>query len=252
MTIQRRSPAKINLTLDVLGRDENGYHRIQTIYHEVPEFFDKLVFKPHKTLELICDHSDVPHDNSNLILRAAELLKPHAPHQGARITLQKNIPLKSGLGGASSNAATTLLALNELWSLHLTQQELLNLAAKLGMDVPFFIIGGTALGEHYGEQITPLPPLNLRIKIISTNIQIPTQAAYTAINLEKCGHRFSDTQKLLQILKTHPKTQSNLDLRSFLHNDFEFNFFEQNPALRSQYPDAHLTGTGGCLYTIFF
>lgn len=248
MTIKRRSSAKINLTLDILGRDPNGYHRLQTIYHEVPELFDEFTFEPHDTLELVCDHPEVPCDGSNLILRAALLLQTPTQPKGARITLQKNIPLQSGLGGASSNAATTLLALNELWDLHLSQSELLTLAAQLGMDVPFFIIGGTALGEHYGEQLTPLPPLNLPVKIIPTNIKVSTKDAYAALDLSECGHHTSDTDQLIQLLKNQQKT----DPRPLFHNDFEPAFFAQNPVLRTQYPSAHLTGTGGCLYAMAF
>mgnify|MGYP003980188509 FL=1 len=181
MSITVNSTAKINLALDVLGRDENGYHRIQTIYHEVPELYDELTFEPHDSLELICDHKEVPTDDSNLILKAAHLLDPK---KGAKITLQKNIPIAAGLGGASSNAAATLVALNQLWSLNKTPEELLPLAAEIGMDVPFCLIGGTALGMHYGEHLMPLlPPENLHIEILETSVHVSTKEAYENLDL---------------------------------------------------------------------
>ncbi|MBT5016900.1 4-(cytidine 5'-diphospho)-2-C-methyl-D-erythritol kinase [Candidatus Peregrinibacteria bacterium] len=242
--ITLHSTAKINLTLDVLGRDDSGYHRIQTIYHEIPTLYDELTFEPHDKLELVCDHPEVPLDENNLIIKAAQLL---TPSQGVKITLQKNIPLQSGLGGASSNAATTLVALNDLWDLQLSSQQLLAHATEIGMDVPFLLIGGTALGMHYGEHVMPIMPLEgYEIEVIETGIKVPTKEAYEALDLKKCGHRDNETSQLVHILNGNKQA----DPLSLLHNDFEENFFTQNPDLREKYPNAHLSGSGGCLFRI--
>ncbi len=247
MSLTVQSTAKINLTLDVLGRDDTGYHRLQTIYHEVPTLFDEFTFAPHSKLELICDHPEVPLDKKNLIIKAAQILQKYAPKKGAKITLKKNIPLQSGLGGASSNAATTLVALNDLWELQLSPHTLLTHAAEIGMDVPFFLIGGTVLGLHYGEHLMPLMPLeNYKIEIIETNIKIPTKEAYKALDLKKCGHREQETSQFVHILNGNKQG----DILPLLHNDFEENFFAAHPELREKHPDAHLSGSGGCLFKI--
>ena len=256
------SPAKVNLTLDVLGRDPSGYHRIQTIYQEVPALFDELTFEvlEQPKIELICDHPDVPIGEGNTIIKAAKILQQHAqkhtnqsPAQpvtapkGARITLKKNIPSQAGLGGASSNMATTLKALNELWKLELPLETLLNYGKKISMDGAFFLIGGTMLGMHYGEHLMPLLPLKgYEIEILETDILIPTKEAYKTLNLEKCGQRQKDTSQFIQILNGNGEGS----IEPLLHNDFEINFFEKHPELKEKHPDAHLAGSGGCLFKI--
>ena len=150
--------AKINLTLEVLGRREDGYHEIASVMQTIG-LFDELRFAPSDQLTLHCNLPELE-DRTNLVLRAAELLKVHAGYPGgAEIYLDKHIPLASGLGGGSSDAAATLVALNQLWGLDLGHEDLLQLAAALGSDVPFFLRGGTALAEGRGEKITPLPPM---------------------------------------------------------------------------------------------
>lgn len=249
-----RSHAKINLTLDVLGKDrKTGYHRINTILHEIESLFDELTFETLKVSQgiiLECNNPKVPLNAANTIVRAAALLhkKYEVPH-GIKITLKKNIPLGSGLGGGASNAATALKALNHLWKLNVSREILFHHAKQIGMDVPFFILGGAALGMHYGEHLMPLPPLKtLDLKIINTGIHISTQDAYSQLDLTQCGKRHKDTLHLIKIMKG----ECDGAIPSFLHNDFEINFFKAHPELKIQYPMAHLTGSGGCLFRIFY
>lgn len=251
-----KSPAKVNLTLDILDKDSSGYHKIQTILHEVPELFDELTFEPLDTAEIIieCDHPDVPKDDSNTIIKAAKLLQAHATKRGstplgAHITLTKSIPLESGLGGASSNAATTLKALNDLWQLNLTTEGLTELAAEIGMDVPFFIHGGTALGTHYGEKLTKLPSPNIHIEIIDTKIKISTKDAYTNLDPLRCGGKQDQTERLLKLLKNDP-APTTAQVKPLLHNDFESQFFGERFDLGKKYQGAHLTGSGGALFRV--
>lgn len=253
-----KSPAKVNLALDVLGRDPSGYHRIQTIYAEVPSLADELIFEESKTsgISLQCDKKEVPIGSENLIMRAIETLLAHVKkhtkdYPGFTIKLTKNIPIGGGLGGASSNAATTLNALNELWNLQLSKKEFIEIAAKIGMDVPFFMHGGFALGTHYGEQLISLPELkNFTIKVIQTGILIFTKDAYEALDFKKCGKHIADTEMLLKILKNQWSLTDLKTLNSLLHNDFEYQFFVQHPELKKQYPGAHLSGSGGCLFEV--
>jgi len=156
MMLTVHAPAKVNLVLEVLGR-LGDYHRISSIVQSI-DLSDVLTFEPDSDIRFECDEPGLEHDN--LVTRAAELLKASTGcGPGARIELRKRIPWGVGLGGGSSDAAATLLGLNELWRLGLSTRELVDLGAKLGSDVPFFIHGGTALVEGRGEKVTPLPSL---------------------------------------------------------------------------------------------
>ncbi|MEJ2530923.1 MAG: 4-(cytidine 5'-diphospho)-2-C-methyl-D-erythritol kinase [Halioglobus sp.] len=152
------SPAKLNLFLHILGRRPDGYHRLQTLF-QLLDWGDSLRFEFDGSGAITLDSGalDIPPED-NLIVRAARLLQRGS--LGARITLAKRIPAGGGLGGGSSNAATTLLALNHLWELGLSRTELMQLGGGLGADVPVFVGGHTAWAEGVGEILTPvdLPP----------------------------------------------------------------------------------------------
>src|SRR5512136_2681922 len=152
-----RAPAKVNLVLEVLGKD-NDYHRISSIVQSI-DLCDVLSLQPDEELRFECNVPSLEQDN--LVTRAARLLRESMKcSPGARIDLRKHIPWGVGLGGGSSDAAAALLALNELWGLRLPLSELDRLASKLGSDVPFFIHKGTALIEGRGDKVTPLPSLS--------------------------------------------------------------------------------------------
>jgi len=152
------SPAKLNLFLHILGRQPDGYHRLQTLF-QLLDWGDSLRFEVDQSGAVTLDSEglDIPAED-NLIVRAARLLQRGS--LGARITLVKRIPAGGGLGGGSSNAATTLLALNHLWELGHSRAELMRLGRGLGADVPVFVRGRTAWAEGVGELLTPvvLPP----------------------------------------------------------------------------------------------
>ncbi|MBI2853369.1 MAG: 4-(cytidine 5'-diphospho)-2-C-methyl-D-erythritol kinase [Chloroflexi bacterium] len=153
-TITVKAPAKVNLTLEILGKRHDGYHEVRSLMQAI-DLCDSIMFEPAEGVSLVCNEPELQSDD-NLVLKAADLLGRAAGcNQGARITLQKNIPWAAGLGGGSSDAAATLKALNQLWRLGLTPSELARLGARLGSDVPFFIYGGLALAEGRGEKISP-------------------------------------------------------------------------------------------------
>ena len=155
------APAKLNLFLHVTGRRQDGYHLLQTVFRFL-DFSDQLSFsvRADGIIKLLNPIAGVPEDK-DLCVRAAKLLKQKtgAP-QGVDIFLQKQIPMGGGLGGGSSDAATTLLALNQLWELNLNREQLLELGLQLGADVPVFIFGQNAFAEGIGEKLVPikLPP----------------------------------------------------------------------------------------------
>ncbi len=159
--ITKNAYAKINLSLEVTGTREDGYHDIVSVMQLV-DLHDTLTFSPSDgEITLDCDHPILAANaKGNLVWRAAHLLRETSKiNKGARIELQKNIPLAAGLGGGSSDAAATLLGLTELWGLNLTAGELRNLSILLGSDVSFFLGGPTALVEGKGDRVTPMPPL---------------------------------------------------------------------------------------------
>ncbi len=149
-----RAPAKLNLTLEVLGRRPDGYHELHTIFQAVT-LYDVLEVLPAADIELVVD-GEAPHGEDNLILRAARALARYAPAHGARLLLHKLIPSGAGLGGGSSDAAAALVLLNRQWETGLSRSELAQLAQSLGADVPFFLWSGVALGTGRGDDIRPL------------------------------------------------------------------------------------------------
>jgi len=149
------APAKVNLVLEVLGKYDEDYHRISSITQAIG-LWDILNFELADEVSFKCSEPSL--EEGNLVTQAAILLKQVTKYgKGARIELHKHIPWGMGLGGGSSDAAITLLTLNELWGTHLSTRALLHLASRLGSDVPFFIHGGAALVEGRGEKVTPLP-----------------------------------------------------------------------------------------------
>jgi 4-diphosphocytidyl-2-C-methyl-D-erythritol kinase len=152
-----RTSAKVNLALEVLGKRGDGYHEIVTVLQAV-DLFDRLKVEASDTLSLETDDPGLPTDDDNLVMRAARLLQRASGVQaGARIRLEKRIPVAAGLGGGSSDAAATLMGLCRLWSLRWTRARLQELAVELGMDVPFFLGPGRAVARGRGEQLVSLP-----------------------------------------------------------------------------------------------
>ncbi len=148
------SPAKLNLFLHITGRRENGYHELQTIFQLI-DLYDWMSFEPcvSETIQ-IEGLADVQLEQ-NLIYRAAQLLRPHAKKPcGLKIHIEKNIPMGAGLGGGSSNAATTLIVLNQLWQCDLNEQQLADYGVQLGADVPIFVFGRNAWAEGIGEHLS--------------------------------------------------------------------------------------------------
>ncbi|HEV2457440.1 MAG TPA: 4-(cytidine 5'-diphospho)-2-C-methyl-D-erythritol kinase [Ktedonobacterales bacterium] len=173
--------AKINLTLDVLGKREDGYHELASVMQTIA-LHDTLLLRPSARNEIGC-YCDMPDLSGpdNLALRAAQLLKaePGAAGRGVAIELRKGIPTQAGLGGGSSDAACVLNALNGLWDLDLDVAALEAFGARLGSDVPFCIRGGTALMAGRGERVTPLPPAEpFWIVLVKPPLPVPTAEVF--------------------------------------------------------------------------
>src|SRR6266436_3807527 len=181
-----RAYAKINLTLDILGRRADGYHDLATVMQTV-DLYDTLCLTATSDdgVSLICTTPELSNDE-NLAVRAAQLVRQRfAPRQGIGIELYKRIPMAAGLGGGSSDAAAVLLALQQWWQLPFSLSDLLDMAATLGSDVPFFLTGGLALCEGRGEQVTTLAPnwpTAMRwLVLLKPAISISTAAAFRCL-----------------------------------------------------------------------
>ena len=249
-------PAKVNLTLRVLGRRADGYHELETWFQAI-DLWDRLEAVPGERLELACDDPRVPDGPSNLVLRAAEAIRAlvQAPKPGASFRLFKKIPVQGGLGGGSSDAAATLLLCSKLWDLDLGPERLHSLAAGLGADVPFFLTGGTARGTGRGDRIDPVPflgefPLLLGVPPFG----ISTEEVFGAFakRLTPPGNDVS-----VPVL-TGLNYREHNDF-SFMRNDLEQVVFPAWPALRA-FRDtlreagalgALLSGSGSTVYGVF-
>ena len=248
------APAKVNLVLEVLGKD-NDYHLISSIVQSI-DLCDVLTFELDREIQFECDESSLKSDN--LVERAANLIKESTKCElGARIQLRKHIPWGVGLGGGSSDAAATLLALNDLWKLGLPVSELVRLASKLGADVPFFIHKGTALVGGRGERVTPLPslPRTSFVLLVPPIPRVPnkTKQMYGMLRVgDFTTGQF--VQKALSFLRQGKAIDYSLVFNAF--DRIAFDFFPGLDKYRkilaeAGAPGVYLAGSGPCLFTFF-
>jgi 4-diphosphocytidyl-2-C-methyl-D-erythritol kinase len=178
-----RAHAKVNLELRIVGRREDGYHDLRTIFQSLA-LHDRLVFRRRRgAFEIESAAADMPKDASNLVWRAAKALWSASGRRGevrgVHVTIDKRIPSQAGLGGGSSDAAAALTALNELWRARFDAGDLARLAASLGADVPYFLVGGTAHGLGRGETLYPLPDLpSMGVLVVKPSVGVSTADAY--------------------------------------------------------------------------
>jgi 4-diphosphocytidyl-2-C-methyl-D-erythritol kinase len=248
------APAKINLVLEVLGKN-NDYHRISSIVQSI-DLCDVLNFQLDDEIGFECDKPNLK--SGNLVKRAATLLKESTNCSlGARIELRKHIPWGVGLGGGSSDAAATLVALNELWGLGLPISELVHLASKLGSDVPFFIYKGMALVEGKGEKVTPLPslPSTCFVLLVPPLPKISDKTKQMYNNLDAA---YFTAGQFIQAALSSLRQGKAID-PGLMFNVFEkvaFDFFTGLDKYRKTLeeagaPGVYLAGSGPCLFTCF-
>ena len=184
-----KARAKINLALDVCRRLENGYHEIKTVMQSV-NLYDELEFKRRRDPDIILSvdsRYELGDLGNNLIFRAAKFMKEYyGIRQGIEIHLKKTIPVAAGMAGGSTDAAATMLAMNEMFALGLDKEELMRQALRLGTDIPFCILGGTALAEGIGEKLTPLSaPPNASLLVVKPPIMVSTKWVYETLKINQ-------------------------------------------------------------------
>lgn len=255
------APAKINLCLEIIGKREDSYHDITSVMQTV-DLHDTLTFarSDDDQLTLECDDPALAGaGEGNIVLKAARLLRSATGldgKAGAHITLQKRIPLSAGLGGGSSDAAATLLGLRDLWGLKLSTGDLLDLAEKLGSDVPFFLGGRTVLVEGRGERVTriPSPPPGWAVLVCPRyDLADKTRRLYSALTSMDMSEGIV-THRLIAALVAGRFPDSTL-----LYNAFErvaYGIFDgldrvRQTVARASGRDVHLSGSGPTLYVLY-
>lgn len=203
-SIQLKSRAKINLSIDVLGKREDGYHLVEMIMQTI-DLFDKIkIFSLKEDTIIIESNSlDIPLDSTNIVYKAADLIKKqYNIKEGVKIIIEKNIQIAAGMAGGSSNAAAVLVGLNQLWQLKLSENKLKELGLKLGADVPFCIGGQTALAENIGEKLTKIDGLseNIFILVCKPELFVSTKEIYEEID-SKIIEKRPNNKLLIQLLK---------------------------------------------------
>jgi 4-diphosphocytidyl-2-C-methyl-D-erythritol kinase len=191
-SLHLRSPAKINLRLEILRKREDGYHELRTIFQKI-NLYDSLHFclKRRRGISIKVDHPSLPTDEKNLVYRAAQTFLRKTDYQGGiEIKIEKRIPLGAGLGGGSSNAATTLMALNQLLRRGLSDKELMTLGLAIGADVPFFFFGGSAIATGIGEKLKKIELPALWYILIYPGFEVSTRWAYQNFVLTKKRFHF--------------------------------------------------------------
>ena len=248
--------AKINLHLQVVGRRGDGFHDLCTVFQTI-SLYDTIEVRPSTGIEMTCNDRRVPVDERNLVVRAALMLCEHYKvNCGAEIHLEKRIPAPGGLGGGSSNAAVTLMALARLWNLDAETKDLHPLAEKLGSDVPFFLYGGTALGMGRGEVIEPITEFTEKyMLVVSPNVAVATREAFKRLNLPALTKQ--ESARKLQICRFELES-ADFKYTAF-KNDFETTVFAAYPEVervKNTLVDlgadrAMLSGSGGSVFAVF-
>ena len=237
------SPAKLNLFLYITGRRDNGYHELQTLFQFI-DFGDELSITAHQRSNQITISPQIPGvaTEDNLIWKAATALQQYSNTAfGADIELKKVLPMGGGIGGGSSNAATVLVALNYLWQLNLSDDQLAEIGLKLGADVPVFVRGFSAFAEGVGEQLHPANPEERWYLVVKPQVSIATVDIFTHPNLTRNTPKrelatlleqeyVNDCEKIVRML--YPEVDKQL---SWL----------------LQYAPSRLTGTGSCVFAEF-
>jgi 4-diphosphocytidyl-2-C-methyl-D-erythritol kinase len=249
------APAKLNLFLHVTGRRADGYHMLQTAFQLIDRG-DLLHIRVRADGQLRRSN-DIPGvpEEQDLVIRAARLLQAEAQRRsgllhGADITVEKLLPMGGGLGGGSSDAATTLMALNKLWKAGLTKQELMALGLPLGADIPFFIFGQTAFAEGVGEALQPVAAPDCWYVVIEPGVAVPTAEIFSSKHLTR------DTAPII-IADFSSHYENRNDLKQYGRNDLQQVASSIYPPVAkaiewlAAYGDARMTGSGACVFCAF-
>lgn len=211
--------AKINISLDVVGKRADGYHLLKMIMQNIDLYDIIRVEKRNEGISIGCDKTYVPLDERNIAYKAARLfLDTYNIDGGVEICIKKNIPVSAGLAGGSTDAAAVLKCMRNIYEVDVSDKELMNLGVKIGADVPYCILGGTALCEGIGELITPLKPFKNKILVlVKPNFGVSTKEVYKSLNIEKI-YKHPETENLIKYMETEDLISLNRNMKNILEN----------------------------------
>ncbi len=248
-----KAPAKINLGLNIISKREDGFHNLETIFYPVEDLYDTLIFEEAGEYSLVEEQPLSIPPEDNLITKAHRMLEEHTGEKlPVKITLNKKIPLGGGLGGGSSDAAKTLLGINEFFELNIPKRELYKYALQLGSDVPFFLLARPAFAESRGEILLTLNfKINYPVLLVNPGIQVSTKEAFENIQ---------PVEEHIDYLQISSLQETEMvKLNSLLKNDFEAYVFNRYPEVEKIKHEllecgaffALMSGTGSTVYGIF-
>lgn len=231
--ITEKSYARITLALDIIKKNTEGeftgFHELGIIKHQI-NLFDEISICDSDELKIVCNDSTVPTDEKNICWKVVELIKEKFNiDKNILIEIKKNIPAQGGLAGGSSNAAITLNLLNVLWDLNLSFDEKVNLGQKVGMDVPFFFVGGTVFDSESGGVLRKIETdAKFNFVIVLPYFGVSTPEAYGNLDYSKIAKNFEQTDLMEQSLLNNDFE----NIHKFMHNDFEISVFKSHPKLQ--------------------
>lgn len=249
-----RAYAKINLSLDVCGRREDGYHLLKTVMQEI-SLYDELWSEAGEDISILCHNADMPPVQNNIIYKVARAFFAHTgiKGRGVKFTLIKNIPSGAGLGGGSADGVAALRLLDEMFGTALTPAEMVEIVAPIGADLPFFVYGGTALCEGIGERVTPLPPLqNGAFLLVKPPVFMSTPKIFGVLDeMEEAYH--PDVDAMVRALgnATDMGVVMGNSLQCAGERDYDFIAPLASQLLQLGAAGAMLSGSGSTVYGIF-
>ena len=257
MKLKFKTPAKVNLGLHVHGKREDGFHELETIFQMVSLFDDVELELLSSGIKLECDMPGIPTDDTNLVCKAALLLRKsyQVEGKGVSIRLKKKIPFGAGLGGGSGNAAGVLMGLNRLWDLNIEREKLFTLAAELGSDVPFFLTSPCALGKGRGERLKVLESCSkFQVLLVFPGFPIATSWVYQNLRL-----KLTKRPNNISILRKNLSLSNITSLGSQLYNDLESVVIQKFPEVKVVKDELWawgalgvlLSGSGSTVFGIF-
>ncbi len=251
-----RSYARVTLALDIIRKLPSGFHELNTIKQMI-DLHDTLTFSDSDSIEILCDASNFPTGNSNIIWKAISLVKREfGIDYAVRVDVEKKIPIGGGLAGGSSNCAATIEALDKLWALDLNIDKKAELGRMLGMDVPYFFYGGTCFDTEATARIFKLRDISVMdILVINPGYGVSTRKAYENLDHDKIGKTLS-AEKMRQAIEQGKEKE---EIARLMHNDFEYSVFEAYPKLREIKQEliqrgaigASLSGSGATVIGLF-
>ena len=251
--IKVKCPAKLNLTLEVVNKRDDGFHNINSIMQLISlyDYLDISVdLAPANQFMLSGNSKDIPYDERNLVYKAADLFFKELNIDGfcVRINIEKNIPIAAGLAGGSTDAAGTLFGLNKMFDDILSKEELHNLCAKLGSDLNVCLEGGCLLATSRGENVEKLPFISMPVTLIKPKeLGISAKEAYTKYAEQKEKPKYHNTEKMIEALK------NGENIKEFLYNDLEYAIFDDYKDLQTikeKYPASIMSGSGSTYFIL--